>query len=204
MNKQKTRSKILASAIRLFGEKGKSGVSTADIARDAQVNKALIFYYFKSKDELYRTIFKNLMAEFVEKVSQRMSKVEPGLPAVEVFVRCHIALLKENYHMATMIIRELLLEENADPDIKKECSEVFKMLRDDMLRELSRARAKRQIRGVDPLQTIVSIVSLDIFYFLGKPLVKLINPSVDNEKFETERVDHVVDILLNGLREGEE
>lgn len=204
MNKQKTRSKILASAIRLFGERGKSGVSTADIARDAKVNKALIFYYFKSKDELYRTIFKDLLAGFVETILQGMSEVEPGLPAVEVFIRNHIKLLSENQNMATLIIRELLLPENAESTVKNEFSEVFEMLRNDMLQALSSARTSGQVRSIDPLQTIVSIVSLDIFYFLGKPLVRMINPSVDNEKFEAERIDHVVDLLLNGLRKREE
>ena len=201
MNEEKTQTKILASATKLFGERGKYGVSTGDIARDAKVNKALIFYYFKTKDELYRTIFKSVMNEFVENVRGKMSEVEPGLPAVEAFVRSHIQILEENKHMANMMIRELLFSDAKESSvIRREFSEVFKTLRNDMLRALSSARSSGQVRDIDPLQAIVSIVSLDVFFFLWKPLIQMINPAADSEKFGSERIDHVVDLLLNGLR----
>ena len=205
MSEEKTKAKILSSATKLFGERGKYGVSTGEIARDAQVNKALIFYYFNTKDELYRTIFKLVMNEFVENVRSKMSEVEPGLPAVEAFVRSHIQILEENKHMANMMIRELLFSDvKESAAIRRDFAEVFKTLRNDMLRALSGARTSGQIRAVDPLQTIVSIVSLDVFFFLGKPLVQMINQNVDLDTFESDRVDHVVDILMNGLRKNQE
>ena len=200
----KTRSLILASAIKLFGERGKAAVSTADIARDARVNKALIFYHFTSKNELYRTAFLKQLREFVEHVCGRMSEVEPGLPAVETFVRSHIAMLIENKHMVRMIIRELLFCDDETDVAFRDFAEVFKTLRDDIHRSLLSASTRGQIRDVDPLQTIVSIVSLDIFYFLSTPLVRMLNPGVDSDQFEAKRIDHVVDLLMNGLRKQQE
>ena len=205
LSEEKTKSKILASAVKLFGERGKDGVSTGEIARDAQVNKALIFYHFKTKDELYRTVFKSVMNEFVENVHGKMSGGEPGLPAVEAFVRSHIQALEDNKHMANMMIRELLFSDAKESTaIRRDFAEVFKTLRNDILRALSSAGASGQIRAVDPIQTIVSIVSLDVFFFLGKPLVQMINQSVDLDVFESDRIDHVVDILMNGLRKNQE
>ena len=205
MREEKTKAKILASATKLFGERGKYGVSTGDIARDAQVNKALIFYYFNSKDELYRTIFRSVMHEFVENVRGKMSEVEPGLPAVEAFVRSHIQILEENNTMANMMIRELLFSDAKESTvIRRDFAEVFKTLRNDMLRALSSARSSGQVRDVEPLQAIVSIVSLDVFFFLWKPFVQMISPAADREKFGSERIEHVVDLLMNGLRKHQE
>ena len=200
-----TKSRILTSAIKLFGKRGKAAVSTADIARDAKVNKALIFYHFTSKDELYRTAFLTQLREFVERIRGKMSEAEPGLPAVETFVRSHIAILMKNKYMARMIIRELLYSGDVrGAALVKDFAEVFKVVRNEMLLALSSARSSGQIRDIDFLQTFVSIVSIDIFYFLGIPLVRLVNPDVDIDKFEEQRIDHVVDILMNGLRRKQE
>ena len=46
----------------------------------------------------------------------------------------------------------------------------------------------------------MNIISLDIFFFLGKPIVELINPNIDSVDFEKKRIDHVLDLLMNGLR----
>ena len=200
-----TRSRILTSAIKLFGERGKAAVSTAEIARDAKVNKALIFYHFTSKDELYRTALLKQMREFIDHVHGKMSETDVGLPAVEKFVRTHIAMLLDNRHMARMIIREMLFSDNEKGAVAvKDVAEVFKVIRNDMLHALSSARSSGQIRDVDPFQTIVSIVSIDIFYFLGTPLVRMLNPGADFDQFEAKRIDHVVDLLMNGLRRKQE
>jgi AcrR family transcriptional regulator len=48
--------RILAAADHLFGELGFDAVSVRDVAEHADVNKALVFYYFKSKEELFARV----------------------------------------------------------------------------------------------------------------------------------------------------
>ena len=48
-----TRTRILAAAIRQFSENGLAGARTEQIAEAAGVNKALLYYYFRSKEDLY-------------------------------------------------------------------------------------------------------------------------------------------------------
>jgi|DewCreStandDraft_1066081.scaffolds.fasta_scaffold01330_19 AcrR family transcriptional regulator len=50
---QGTREKILAAAARLFAERGYESTSLAEVAREAKVSKALIFWHFDNKDQLY-------------------------------------------------------------------------------------------------------------------------------------------------------
>ncbi|MFP4460900.1 MAG: TetR/AcrR family transcriptional regulator [Thermotogota bacterium] len=52
-NKIPTKRKILDSAKKIFASKGFDGTSVEEIANDAGVKKALIFYYFPSKDSLF-------------------------------------------------------------------------------------------------------------------------------------------------------
>jgi len=53
------RARILASARKLIAQHGFEATSTKDIAADAGVPSGLVFYYFKSKDELLETIFES-------------------------------------------------------------------------------------------------------------------------------------------------
>jgi len=48
-----TRARILDAAVRQFSASGLAGARTEQIAEEAGVNKALLYYYYKSKEELY-------------------------------------------------------------------------------------------------------------------------------------------------------
>jgi TetR/AcrR family transcriptional regulator len=48
-----TRHRILEAAVKEFSAQGLAGARTDSIARSAKVNKALLYYYFKSKESLY-------------------------------------------------------------------------------------------------------------------------------------------------------
>jgi AcrR family transcriptional regulator len=58
----RTRKKILDAARREFGMHGFSGARVEAIARRARVNKGLIFYYFQSKEELFRALSEERIA----------------------------------------------------------------------------------------------------------------------------------------------
>ena len=58
-----TRARILKTAEKILSEKGFDGARVDDIAKEAGVNKALIYYYFKSKNEILETILSNLFQE---------------------------------------------------------------------------------------------------------------------------------------------
>lgn len=55
-NRKEKADRILAAADELFGAQGYDAVSVRDIARAARVNKALVFYYFTSKEELFARV----------------------------------------------------------------------------------------------------------------------------------------------------
>jgi len=67
----KTREKILKVATKLFARKGFDGARVDEIAQKAGVNKALIYYYFKSKKE----ILEEIMKEFLEESLRRKQKM---------------------------------------------------------------------------------------------------------------------------------
>jgi TetR/AcrR family transcriptional regulator len=63
-----TRDKIFRAATQVFEEKGYSGARMQEIADRAGINKALLHYYFRSKDQLFMAVFQVLISKMFEKI----------------------------------------------------------------------------------------------------------------------------------------
>jgi len=61
--KRERRQQIIATAMELFGKKGFRGTTTRDLATEADVNEAIIFRHFKTKEELYTAIIEQKAGE---------------------------------------------------------------------------------------------------------------------------------------------
>ena len=72
-NSEVSRKKILSVAEKIFAEKGFDGSRVDEIANQAGVNKALIYYYFKSKSLILEEIFNNLLQEATELLKRYLS-----------------------------------------------------------------------------------------------------------------------------------
>jgi AcrR family transcriptional regulator len=201
----KTREHILEIAAELFGAYGLSGVSTRQIAREAKVTKTLIFYHFQSKENLYLTVFRDRIGTFRQRIESMLVEHEPGLHSIEAFVRMQIEFLSENRNMIRILMRELIENDSRISDepsaILKESIELLRPMSLKLMQSLMAAQEKGDIRDVDPAQTMVNIISLNIFFFWGQPILRVINPSTASQEFQKARADHVLDLLLNGLRE---
>jgi len=64
-----TREKILEAARFVFIERGREGARMQEIADRAGVNKAMLFYYFSSKDLLYREVLDSIFRPLFEAVN---------------------------------------------------------------------------------------------------------------------------------------
>ena len=62
---ENTRSKILTAAVTVFRERGKDGAKMQEIADQAGINKAMLHYYFRSKDLLFEEVFKLTFIDFL-------------------------------------------------------------------------------------------------------------------------------------------
>ena len=71
---QKSKIRILKAAEKLFAAKGFDAARVDDIAEKAGVNKALIYYYFKSKRDVLEQLFNNLVEELIELVHDSLEQ----------------------------------------------------------------------------------------------------------------------------------
>jgi AcrR family transcriptional regulator len=121
MNKRET---IIESAIKLFGTKGFEGTSVRDIAADAQVNVAMINYYFGSKEKLFENVVEH-RASFLHGVLSDLinNKTLPPIEKMDIIIDQTIERKFSNSDFHHLLHRELSLEHR--PQLRNAISDIL-------------------------------------------------------------------------------
>jgi TetR/AcrR family transcriptional regulator len=164
MNEVHTEDLIRASARKVFTEKGFSGARMQDIADAAGINRALLHYYFRSKERLFEVIFEEAFNRFLEPV--QMVAGIPLFEKIERLVEAEIALCEAHPCNAMFVMHELM----QNPQVmerwsgRKRCTAFL----DDLSAALQEEHAAGRIVKIDAEQLFIHILSLILFPFIGK------------------------------------
>jgi len=117
--KEDTKEKILTTAYTLFSLKGFESCSMNDIAKEANVNKASIYYHFPSKEGVYEAVIKGILEGFYQRVFTAVEKEQTAQSKLYAFIYAFGENFKNNQHMAPLMLRELASNgENLSADVK--------------------------------------------------------------------------------------
>lgn len=159
-----TEEKIIEAARKVFLEKGYAATRTRDIAEEAEINLALLNYYFRSKEKLFQLVM-------AEKLQQLFSVVLPIVNNDELTLEQKLETLAENYIDLLIDNPDLpifiLSEIRAKPERFKDRLQVQHILKNSSL--VSQLRKKRP--DVEPVHFIVSLLGMTVFPFIAKPIL---------------------------------
>ena len=98
---------IIDAAIRVFARTGYYNSRVSDIAREAGIASGTIYLYFKTKDEILVTLFRERMAEWVAFVRREIAGVPDPLARIRRLVALHFSVLEKNPELAEVVQVEL-------------------------------------------------------------------------------------------------
>lgn len=203
MNDQEsTREKIKAAALEEFVEHGYDGARMQEIANRAGANKAMIHYYFQSKDALFEAILRESFEEMFQLFGQVWESNQSTEQLITSTVHEHLQFLAAHAHLPRILIREL---NSNNPIVEKVMHELFKQIGHRRVRQAVEALAagieSGKLRPTDPKQTIWNIIALNLFIFIARPLLKVIwkEDFADEQKLLAKREAAIIDLLLYGL-----
>ncbi|HCZ05551.1 MAG: hypothetical protein PWP37_1585 [Thermotogota bacterium] len=104
--KSKTRERILLAAKKLFSIKGFDGVSMEEIANEAGVKKALIYYYFPSKEDLFFEVWQRSIDEMEHAVLKPIQNEGPFMAKLKKLLRSYIDFVRSRRETLQLIERE--------------------------------------------------------------------------------------------------
>jgi len=204
MNKRQDSAKqrILKSAVKEFAKHGFWGARASRIAKGAGINKAMIFYYFSSKENLYRVIIEDTLKDLLRDVQKTIIKTDDPEKLFEVFPEAYIRFFSKNRFLAKIIIHDLV----QNPDhISTIIAEIFKHASykpQIIFREMVRDwYEKGIISESDPVHVILNIIPPSLFCFIGLPMVEAVldrKVTIDDQFIEN-RIISVVNLIKRGM-----
>ncbi len=194
-----TERKILEASKRIFQRKGMYGARMQEIADEAGINKALLHYYFRSKDKLFDAVFQDAAKSFFSKIRELINVDKPLFEKIEYFVEQYLELLMKNTYIPVFIISEvhqnperiqnIFLGSGVNPGL------VFS-------NEVNAAAAAGIIHPIDSKQLIINIVGLCVFPIAARPIIKTILNQSDDEflNFIEVRKKELANFIINAIK----
>jgi AcrR family transcriptional regulator len=196
------RKKILDISLKEFAAFGFEGARVDRIAQKAGVNKAMIFYYYSSKQNLHQTIIKNALLDFIPKVHQAIIRANTPEHFFETLPALYIRYFSQKKDIIKMIGRELIQSPQKITLLIREIFSELPVSPPMMLQKVIRDwYQKGQISESDPVQFIFNIIPLCLFPIIAKPLVEAIMniPIPDDDVFLDRRIQSISNLLKRGM-----
>lgn len=191
------RAALLAAAERIFAERGLAGARTEEIAAAAGVNKALLHYYFDTKEKLHQGVLGNLFEQFLATVRESLEDTASPRAALLGYVDRHFDFLAEHPNYPRLLQRAMM---SGDPPLRALLQRYLRPVYQGLSRILRAGIRRREFRAVDVDNMVVSLIAVTVFYFAASPVVSLILQwEVYDRRRVAARKRAVLDFVRHGL-----
>lgn len=185
-----TEEKILKAAEAIFLRDGYDGSRMQDIADEAGINKALLHYYFRSKDKLFEHVFDLKIGAFFPRADGVFDLDIDFADKIGLIIEGYINLLRENPYLPLFVLNTINNPEKSD-FIKKLPLGLMNKVAINYFVELQ----KGQVRSINPMQFVMSVMGMCVFPFLARPI--LMNAfDTDKEAFDVLMKQRIEELKL--------
>lgn len=194
-----TEQKIFDAAHEVFLQKGMDGAKMQEIADRAGINKALLHYYYRSKEKLYESVARAILGKAVPVVQQIIENELPLEEKIRRFIDFYISLISRNTFIPLFILTEI----NKHPDRFIDNVLPKELPRPELFfRQVEAEIAAGRIRPVKPQHLLVNMIAMCVFPFIGKPMIRIFLGMGPGEMklFMEERKAQVTEFVLAALR----
>ncbi|MEE1096902.1 MAG: TetR/AcrR family transcriptional regulator [Bacteroidales bacterium] len=193
---------ILIAAKELFLQNGYDGVSTTLVAKKVGCNQALVHYYYRTKQNLFKIVF----LQEIKRVTSRLNDIPQGDISFEDFVSriidTQIEFLQDNINIPFLIIGELRNNSEAIELIQSSYVEVFKEVRGKVQTFLDAKRENGELGEVVAERLFLDILSLNVFPFMIQTFFsKIWGMDQEEQKlFLAKRKEHIKKVIIASVK----
>jgi TetR/AcrR family transcriptional regulator len=197
-----TEKAILEAADKVFTKKGYSAARMEDIAKEAGINRALLHYYFRSKDKMFDLIFDQRVREFFAGLGGIVFSERKLEEKIRAMVEHEITVILAHPYLPIFVLQEL----NQNPQRLLDHAQKVGVHPSMLLRKFS-AQVNEEIkagriRNIDASQLLMNIMSMCIYPFIAKPILKPIleTDEAGFDKIMEKRKIEVTEFILRSLK----
>lgn len=194
-----TEQRIFEAAREEFTQKGMDGAKMQDIADRAGINKALLHYYYRSKEKLFEAVAKVVISKALPNIPQILESDLSLHDKISHFVEVYTDVVRRNPFVPVFIISEI----NKHPE-----QFLARILPAELpqpqafFQQVEMAVERGEIRPVDPRHLVMNIVSMCVFPVIAKPMMRiLLGMSAEEANTEINRRPEIIKtFIFNALR----
>ena len=194
------RQTLLQSAIRLLNERGTGNVSLNDVAREAELNPALVTYYFGTKDNLFQAVVEQVIGEWRAEVIASMPEKAGPEEALRSRARATMYFLRRYPSLTKLIIHQMITVKSKE---SRFFIENFARINFEEHRAILQKGVEAGLfRAVDPLFFFAHYIAMGDLYANSRPMMERLSgkPEDDEAQFR-DFVEAAIDMLINGIAE---
>lgn len=192
---------ILEIARKHFVQNGFAGARLQDIADEAGYTKAMLHYYFRSKQQLYERITSHVLDQVIPKFAGAIGEEGAVLTKIERMVQVYISTLLAHPDIPLFIISEISQRREYFVAELQKRSHYFPVLQQFFLQIMAEMEAGT-IRKMDPIHLLLNIMGMSVFPFLAKPMLCTIAgiPEAGFHALMEQRAAVIVDFVQRALK----
>jgi TetR/AcrR family transcriptional regulator len=189
--------RIVAAAEKIFAEQGLDGARTDAIARSARVNKALLYYYFRSKEDLHRFTLQTLFGQMRARVGTAMEESAAPRDRLVSYVNGFFDFAAAHPNYPRLVQREV---SGRGQSLHWIVQVYFGPLYRRLTATIRAGISREEFRRVNPQHTALTLIAMTVFYFAAAPVLAELwhcNPLAPARVAARRR--SVLDFLQHGL-----
>jgi AcrR family transcriptional regulator len=194
-----TRENLLRAATQVFAEKGFSGARVDEIAARAKANKAMIYYHFGPKEELYEATLVRLFGHVLQAVDAVESEVEDPRERLSAFYGRLARLFMRDPALPSIMMREAL---EGGRHMTPQTAQMLTRVVGFVGAAVEAGAASGRMRPVHPLTLHLSMIGPLLLFFAGEALrtrvLAAAAPGMEPPSAAS-FLDHVDQLLRRGL-----
>ncbi|MBL7865299.1 MAG: TetR/AcrR family transcriptional regulator [Cyclobacteriaceae bacterium] len=206
MAKQKrdnsTEKAILVAARKVFTRRGYAAARMEEIAREAGINRALLHYYFRSKEKMFDLIFEERMKEFFLGLAGIVNGPLSLDEKIRAIVRHDIDMISAQPDLPIFIMQELAQNPERMVGTAQRAGMNPGGVMKAFFSQVKTAVDEKKIRPIEGGQLLINVMSMSVYPFIAKPVIKLVQ-GMDDTQFDRmmeRRKEEVAQFVIDALK----
>ncbi len=193
---------IINAAAKIFTEKGYAAARMDDIANEAGINRALLHYYYRSKEKMFSIIFERQFEKFFSGIAAILTKDTSLFEKIALLVEHELNMLSQHPELPLFVLGEL----TRNPDLIINRLKNSPLAPQTIFQKLNEQAKKEYeagiIKKIDGASLMMNIMGLCIYPFAAKPLVQFFFNAEREEfiKMAAGRKDEIIDFIISGIK----
>jgi TetR/AcrR family transcriptional regulator len=172
---EQTRQAILHAAIAEFAHETVAGARIDEIARAAGVNKALLYYYFRDKEQLYGAVLDEIFSSLTARVIPVLDSDLPPQRKLRTYIEAYFDAVASRPEVPRILQQEMMRAgRDGSPHLQRIAETYTRPLAVRVRKVLEQGMNHGDFRKMDSRHAALNIVATVVFYFTAAPMLRAV------------------------------